>query len=70
MKVSLLLDLGDLEGARAAFQYLDSARDELSGYRPDSSYAREIVRLDQEEWVGLQAALETVSDPDDTPSNR
>ena len=70
LKVSLLLDLGDLEGARAAFQYLDSARDELSGYRPDSPYAREIVRLDQEEWVGLQAVLETVSDPDDTPSNR
>ncbi len=70
LKISVLLDLGDLERARSAFLLLASARDELSGYRPDSPYAREIVRLDPEEWVGLQAALDSVRDPDGLPSNR
>lgn len=70
LKASVLLDLGDLEGARSAFLSLASARDGLQSYRPDSSYARDIVRLDPNEWERLRAALDTVRDPDGLPSNR
>ncbi|MCZ6696814.1 MAG: hypothetical protein O7A63_09785, partial [Acidobacteria bacterium] len=70
LKASVLLDLGDLEGARSAFLSLASARDGLQSYRPDSSYARDIVRLDPNEWERLRAALDIVRDPDGLPSNR
>ncbi len=46
LKVGLLLERGDRAEALEAFRRLEAASEGLAGYRPDSGYAREIVRLD------------------------
>ena len=63
LEASLLLDLGRLEQARAAFERLRETDRALSGFVPQSDYARLLVRDAPEERRALERRLEGETEP-------